>query len=122
MTLQYRSSSPQSQAGSSTPTGAAWAAILAAGIGCLTIGLLADLTEAYKPASRALNFYNPTGDLSGKTTLAIIVWLAAWGVLHAQWKNKRIQSPGRILLVTLVLIGLAIVAVFPPFFELFAAE
>src|SRR5271169_682871 len=89
------------------PNGPAWACILASAIGCATLGLLIDLAEAFKSVSNRLNFYNPTGDLSGKTTLAVIIWLIAWAVLHTRWKNRRIDSPGMILAITLILILLA---------------
>ena len=103
------------------PNGSAWAAILAAGVGCAVFGLLVDLAEASKAISAALNFYKPSGDLSGKSTIAVVVWLIAWAVLHARWKSRSIQSAGRIMAITLVLILLTLIAVFPPFFELFAA-
>jgi hypothetical protein len=101
--------------------GAAWAAILAAGVGCAALGLMTDLTEASKSISNALNFYNPTGDLSGKTALAVIIWLSAWAILNLRWKDRDIGSPNKILALTLILILLALIAVFPPFFGLFAA-
>ena len=104
------------------PNGPAWAAILAAGVGCVTLGLLVDLAEAFKSVSNRLNLYNPTGDLSGKTLVAIVIWLIVWGVLHARWKNRRIECPKRIMAVTLIFIVLALIAVFPPFFGLFAAD
>jgi hypothetical protein len=103
------------------PNGPVWAAILAAGIGCATLGLVIDLAEAFKSVSNALNFYNPAGDLSGKTTVAVAIWLVMWAVLHARWKNRSIPSPGKIMAVTLILIFLALIAAFPPFFGLFAA-
>lgn len=102
------------------PTGGAWAAILAAAIGCACFGILADLAEISKPISKALNFYNPTGDLSGKSTLGVVAWLVAWGILHMRWKDRDIHCPGRITLVSLILILLALVMVFPPFVEMIA--
>jgi hypothetical protein len=104
------------------PNGPAWAAILAAGAGCAAFGLIVDIAEAFKSISNALNFYNPTGDLSGKTVVAIAIWIIFWAIIHARWKNRRIQSSGKILGVTLILILLALIAVFPPFFGLFAAD
>jgi magnesium-transporting ATPase (P-type) len=104
------------------PNGPIWSGILAAGIGCTALGALVDLAEASKSVSNALNFYNPTGDLSGKTLLAVIIWLVAWVVLHARWRNREIQSPGKIMMITLVLVFLALIAVFPPFFSLFASD
>jgi hypothetical protein len=104
-----------------TENGPVWATILAAGIGCAAMGLLVNLAESFKGVSKGLNFYNPTGDLSGKSTLAVLAWLAAWAFLHGRWKNRRIQSPGKIMAATLILIVLALIAVFPPFFGLFVA-
>ena len=49
------------------PNGGAWAAILAAGVGCASIGLLIDLVEASKSFSAALTLSKAVGDLSGKT-------------------------------------------------------
>lgn len=102
--------------------GPVWAGILAAGIGCLALGILVDLCEASKSISKALSFYTPTGDLSGKSILAALVWIVAWVVLNARWKNRDVHSPKLVLTVTVVLIVLAVVAVFPPFFEIFAAK
>lgn len=102
--------------------GPVWAGILAAGIGCAALGALVDLAEASKSVSKALTFYTPTGDLSGKTIMAIAIWIIAWAVLHARWKNRDVRSPKMVLTISLVLIVLAVAAVFPPFFEIFAAK
>jgi hypothetical protein len=102
--------------------GSAWAAIVAVSIACLVLGLLIDLAEAFPPVSKALNFYNPTGDLSGKTIVTVIVWVIVWTLLHARWKNRSIQMTGKMLVVVLVLVILGLIAVFPPFFSLFAAQ
>jgi hypothetical protein len=102
--------------------GSAWAAILAAAIGCASFGVLVDLAEAFKPVSKKLSFYAPTGDLSGKSTLAILAWLVAWAILHFAWKQRDIERTGKILTIVLLLILFALVATFPPFFGLFAAD
>lgn len=57
------------------PNGPGAAAILAAGIGCAAVGVLAFAGDASPAIGKLLNIYNPTGTLSGVTTLAIIVWL-----------------------------------------------
>jgi hypothetical protein len=103
------------------PNGPAWACILASGVGCAALGLMVDLSEAFKSVSNALNFYKPTRDLSGKTIVAIAVWATAWWYLHARWNNRRLQSTGTLLAATLLLILLSLFAVFPPFFGLLAA-
>jgi hypothetical protein len=101
------------------PNGPAWAAILAASIGCVTFGLLVDLAAASHAISNSLNFYNPTGDLSGKSTVAIAAWLIIWAVLHARWKKEDVRSPGGIMVLSVVLILLAMIAVFPPVVGIF---
>jgi len=104
------------------PSGPFWAGILATGIGCASLGILVDLAETSKAVSKALNFYGPTGDLSGKTVLTVIIWGFAWGILHTRWKHREIQSPRRIMIAALVLVFMGFLAVFPPFFELFATS
>jgi hypothetical protein len=103
-----------------TPNGPIWAGILAAGIGCAAFGSLVDLAEASKAVSKALNFYRPSGDLSGKTTVAVIVWLLTWAALGLAWRRREIRSGGVVLAVTVLLVLFSIVAVFPPFIELFS--
>jgi hypothetical protein len=105
---------------SAPPNGSAWAALLAAGIGCFTFGLFVDLAEAFPKFSSALNFYNPVGDLSGKSILAVAVWLIFWAMLHSQWKSREIASTRILAIVILALVLIGQLAVFPPFFELFA--
>jgi hypothetical protein len=103
------------------PDGPAWACILASAIGCAAFGALVDLAEASKSISGVLNLYRPSGDLSGKSVIAIVIWAIAWGALHVRWKNHNVRSPGMILVIAVILIVLALIALFPPFFELFAA-
>jgi hypothetical protein len=104
----------------SLPNGRAAAAILAAGIGSLALGLLTTLPEGIVPLRQALNFYNPAGPLSGKTAMAVVVWLVAWIALHGLWANREVAF-GKVVMATLVLIGLGVLGTFPIFFELFRA-
>src|SRR5450759_4505627 len=60
------------------PNGPGAAAILAAGIGSLALGVFAFAGDAFATVKHAFNFWNPTGPLSGVTLTAIAVWLAAW--------------------------------------------
>ena len=98
--------------------GPAAAAILAAGIGSLALGLFVILAEAISSVKNALNFYNPVGPLSGKTIVAIVVWLVAWLLLHNSWKDKQVNF-ARIFAAALILIVLGLLGTFPPFFDLF---
>lgn len=98
--------------------GPAAAALLAAGIGSLALGLFVILSEAIKSVNKALNFYDPVGPLSGKTIIAILVWLLAWIILHISWKNKQVNFPG-VFTASLILIIVGLLGTFPPFFDLF---
>ena len=99
--------------------GAAWSAILAAGIGCASLGLLVILAESNKRIADIFKFSQPVGPLSGKTTLGVIAWLIAWGVLHLLWRKRQISS-GRIFVLTLIFVFLGLLGTFPPFYKLFA--
>ncbi len=99
--------------------GSAAAATLASGIGCLTMGVLTTLTEAVASVGRLLNFYNPTGNLSGKTLTTVLVWLISWAIFRARWKEKEVDF-GKVFTLSLVLIGLGFLGTFPPFFDLIA--
>ena len=70
------------------PCGGALAAVLAAGIGAFTLGLLVIADEA--GLSLAPTIYGPSGGLSGRSTLAVIAWLVAWGILHWRWRNRNV--------------------------------
>lgn len=100
------------------PNGAAAAAILAAGIGCFVLGLLTTLAAASTALNRALAFYGPAGPLSGKTTVAVLLWLIAWAVLHRWWRARQVNF-ARLFMATLILIALALLGTFPPFYEAF---
>jgi len=103
----------------SMPNGAAAAAFVASGIGCLMIGLLTTLAEASAGIKAALNLYNPVGPLSGKTIGGVVVWLIAWIVLHYMWKDKEVDLR-RMYIVTLVLLAIGFLLTFPPIFAAFA--
>jgi len=67
-----------------------------------------------------LNIYNPSGPLSGKTTLGIAVWLISWLLLGFLWKDKELDLR-RSFIITMVLIVVGLLLTFPPFFEAFEA-
>lgn len=103
----------------SISTGPAAAAIIASGIGVLTLGILTTGAEFSASLKNALNFYNPAGPLSGKTTVSVIVWLASWILLNSIWKNKQ-YNLGKAFTITMVLIVAGFALTFPPIFDLFA--
>ena len=93
------------------------AAMLAAGIGCFVFGIIVDLSETIKAIEGVLSFSAGVGALSGKSIVAIVIWLVSWAILAGKWKDQSVDF-GKIYNVTLVLIILGIVATFPLFFDL----
>jgi hypothetical protein len=91
--------------------GGAMAAFLGAGFGAFATGLVVVLNEAGIFAAPPL--YAPAGGVTGRTTLATIVWLIAWGALHHSWKAREI-APEWVSVATLILVALGVLGTFPP--------
>ena len=70
------------------PNGPAAAAILSAGVGSATIGLMTTGAVISAGLKSALNWWSPAGPLTGKTGVSVIAWLVTWIVLHVLWKDK----------------------------------
>jgi hypothetical protein len=100
------------------PNGPGAAAILAAGIGCAAVGIVTLAAEASEAIHGWLNFYNPVGPLSGVTTVAIVIWLAAWYVLSRLWRTKTVAL-GQVNLAAFALLAVSLVLTFPPVWGLF---
>lgn len=98
--------------------GSGAAAILAAGVGCFALAVLAFAGDKSALIKGSLTWYKPTGVLSGVTTSAILVWLLTWAILEWRWR-KRTTAPGPISLLAIVLLGLSLILTFPPFVDLF---
>ena len=98
--------------------GAGAAAILAAGIGAFLLAVLAILGDQYALIGSAMIFWKPTGPLSGVTTCAIVLWLAAWAVLHARWRNRNVEL-AKINAAAFILLVLGFLLTFPPIADLF---
>lgn len=93
------------------------AALIAAAIGACTLGVLALAGDAVTGIAHALNFWNPTGPLSGVTDLAIGVWLLSWFALSRLWASRNLPLR-RINLAAAVLFGVGLLLTFPPFMDL----
>jgi hypothetical protein len=108
----------------SIPNGGAWAAVLAAGIGCAAFAAAVDLVERYKPVSDWLktHVYGAAGDLPGKSTIGVLIWVAAWGLLHLLLNRRNVGKGWRVTISVLVVLLLlaSLAAVFPPVMELVA--
>jgi len=100
------------------PEGPIAAAILAGGVGALALGILTTLAEMSTDIKDFLNFYDPVGPLSGKTTCAVLIWLISWAILHAVYRNKPFETR-KALTVALILVALGTLGTFPIFFQLF---
>ncbi|MGA8162950.1 MAG: hypothetical protein WCB76_19245 [Acidobacteriaceae bacterium] len=104
-------------AGEAVPNGAAAAAMLAAGLGCFVLGVVAVAGDGSRAVARLLTFYRPTGPLSGVTTTAIVCWLVAWAAWHRAWRGRTVGL-GRISAVAWVLLGMGLLLTFPPLGDL----
>jgi len=101
----------------SIPNGAGAAALLAAGIGCAVLGILALAGDASDAIGKFLNFYNPTGTLSGVTDLAILAWLVSWFVLNRAWRDRTVAMV-RVSVLSFALLAVGFLLTFPPFMDL----
>lgn len=73
------------------PNGPSAAAILAAGIGCLALGMFAFVGDAFPAIGHAFNFWNPVGPPASVTSLAVVVWLLAWYRLARIWAARSVN-------------------------------
>jgi hypothetical protein len=104
------------------PEGPVSAAILAAGIGALALGIFTTLAEASESIKvDVFEWSTRVGALSGKTALAVAAWLVAWAVLHVVLRSKPFETR-RALVISLVLVMLGLIGTFPTFFQAFAPE
>ena len=103
------------------PNGPAAAALLAGGLGSGIFGLIVLFSELSESFGAALNWYNPVGPLSGKSTLGIAAFFISWAVLHSMWKDKEVNF-SRISTAALVLLAIGLLGTFPPVWHLFIAE
>ena len=100
-------------------SGPAAAAILAAGIGTLVLGILTTWSEASTGFADALQWNDRVGPLSGKTIISAIAYFGSWGVLHLIWRRSNPQLQ-RVVMITVLLIALGLIGTFPKFFQQFA--
>lgn len=103
------------------PEGPIAAAIIAGGVGAAGLGALTTLAEASADIKEWLDFQSDVGPLSGKTTMAVVVWLVAWLILHLVYR-KRPYETRRAFMISIVLVGLGVLGTFPTFFQAFAAD
>ena len=100
-----------------TPSGPAAAAILAAGLGSLSLGVFAFGGDASLTIRRLLDIWTPTGPLSGVTSGAIFVWLLAWFGLSRLWARREVRL-GAINAAAFAMLMAGLLLTFPPFMDL----
>lgn len=104
------------------PNGPVAAAFMGAGIGSLVLGITIVLSELDGSSPKLLDWASRfglgsgVGPLSGKVLLATICFFAAWGILHYRWRDRELEFD-RVLIWSLVLVGLGFLLTFPPIFE-----
>jgi fumarate reductase subunit D len=98
------------------PNGAALAAFAAAGVGAFAMGLISLLNAIGVLPVPTL--YGPAGGVTGRTTLAVLIWLSTWAILHRRWRDRDMET-GRLHAATILLTVLGIVLALPPVWSLF---
>lgn len=100
------------------PNGPVAAVLVAGGFGSMILGLMTILVEASAAINKALNWSNPVGPLSGKVGIGVMAFFGSWAILHFMWRGKEVDFK-RWSSVAFVLLALALLFTFPPFFDLF---
>jgi len=103
--------------GAVPPNGAGAAAVLGAAIGGLVLGILALAADAVTAVGGLFNIWNPTGPLSGVTSIAILVWLVAWWVLSRLWAGRNVELR-RVNFLAAAMFAAGLLLTFPPFMDL----
>lgn len=104
------------------PNGPVAAAFIGAGVGSLLLGISIVLSELDGSAPKLLDWAarfgigSGVGPLSGKVLLATIAFGVAWALLHYRWRDRELAFE-RVVLTSLVLVGLGFLLTFPPVFE-----
>jgi hypothetical protein len=98
--------------------GSGAAAVLSAGVGSFSLAVLAIAADQSQAVKSLMNFYHPTGPLSGVTTTSVLIWLVLWIVLEWRWRDRNLAM-GRIGGIALVLLVLSLLLTFPPIADLF---
>ena len=99
------------------PNGPGAAAILAAGIGSLAIGVFAFSADVSPYVKNAFDFWNPSGPLSGVSLSAVVVWLLVWLWLSRRWAAREVNLVGANTAAFAMLIA-GLLFTFPPFMDL----
>jgi hypothetical protein len=96
------------------------AALLAGGIGSAAMGLITLIFELNDKSAfaKSMAWNKGVGGLSGKSSLAIIIFFVAWAILHYLWKDKDTDF-ARISSIAIALLVVGLLGTFPPVWHLF---
>jgi hypothetical protein len=103
------------------PEGPIAAAMIAGGIGAAALGLFTTLAEASTDIKDWLDWNSDVGPLSGKTLMAVSIWIVSWAILHLLYRGKPYETR-RAFTIAIVLIGVGVLGTFPTFFQAFTAD
>jgi hypothetical protein len=106
------------------PDGPGAAAMLAAGIGILTLGVVTALSEASVAVHdwlETLDFGRGVGPLAGKTIVAAGTFFVAWLLLGLALRGREVRLAVWFWVALVMAVGGAVL-LFPPVFTSFAAE
>jgi len=99
------------------PNGPGAAAILAAGVGSLALGVFAFFADVSPSLKNALDFWNPSGPLSGVSFSAVFVWLLVWLWLSRRWAAREVNLV-RATVAAFAMLVAGLLLTFPPFMDL----
>ena len=101
----------------------ALAAAIAAGIGSLVLGIVTVWAEASEGFADAMRWWRSVGPLSGKSWVGTVAFMVAALALAIPAARGRLRLNFRTgVIIFAVLMLLATLFVFPPFFQQFAPE
>jgi hypothetical protein len=103
------------------PNGPVAAVLLATGIGALVLAILVIISEASVSFADSLAYSDRVGPLAGKTIWAVVAFLGSWLGLGIALRDREVDLR-KVTVVAAILIALALVGTFSPFFELFTAS
>jgi hypothetical protein len=119
-------SNPDPSAGT-RPNGPPAAAVLAAGIGAVVLGLMTTGAVIFEGLADFLRFDenlgigSGVGPLSGKTIVATLAYLVSFVGFGIAWRGREVNFRG-VFIVAMALLALGFLLTFPPIFEAFEAE
>jgi hypothetical protein len=100
------------------PNGGIVAAVVAAGVGCAALGVVTVAAAALSSFADFLTLYAPAGPLTGKASVAVLIYLIAWVNLHARLRDRELHL-FRAFLLTMALLLVGLIGTFPPVYHLF---